>query len=251
MYQRPGHIAVRVFVLLAAGLLASTASRAAYTTAPPADGGTLSGKVTFSGQPPAIPTITTTKNQDVCGATVPDPKATVVNPKDHGVEWAVVSLQNVAQGKAPDEKYTLVNKGCAFHPHVLAAMVGQTFVLENDDPVLHNTHIRIGNRTLLNDALSFHVGDAMYHPIEDHRVLQRTGELEVNCDAHEWMNGHIQVEDNPYFAVTDADGSFKISDIPPGTYTVNVWHENLGEQSQSVSVPAKGSATANFTFPAH
>ena len=152
--------------------LAGPAS-AAYTVSPPADGGALTGTVTFKGAAPAIPEITTTKNQDVCGAQVPDPKATVVNPKNHGVEWVVVSITGISQGKAPDDKYALLNKGCAFHPHVLAAMVGKTFVLENGDPVLHNTHIRIGNRTLLNDALSFHVGDPMYHPIEDQRVLSR------------------------------------------------------------------------------
>lgn len=244
------HFAVLLVLSFAFAVLWVAAANAAYVVAAPADGGSLAGTVTYAGTPTAVPEIKTTKNQDVCGATVPDPKATVVNAKNHGVAWALVTIEGVAQGKAPAPKYNLVNKGCAFHPHVLAAMVGQTFVLENADPVLHNTHVRVGSRTLLNDALSFHMGDAMYHPIEDQRVLQRAGQLNVNCDAHEWMNAYIQVEESPYFAVTDANGAFEITDVPPGTYNVKVWHENLGEQTQSVVVAAKAKATANFAYPA-
>ncbi len=240
MEQRSRTCWVLVVCLVFAGV-AATAH--AYDVSPPANGGTISGHVTFEGAVPEVGTIKTTKNQDVCGATVPNPDATVVDPKNHGVEWAVVSLEDVSQGKAPEKSYTLANKGCAFHPHVLAAMEGQTFELENKDPVLHNTHIRVGNRTLLNDALSFHEGDAMYHPIEDQRVLRRPGLLKVNCDAHEWMSGYVDVLPNPYFAVTDASGAFEIKDVPPGTYKVKVWHENLGEQTKSVTVPAGGSAT--------
>jgi len=207
----------------------------AYTVSPPANGGMISGHVTFKGTVPKVGTIKTTKNQDVCGDTVPDPDSTVVDPDNHGVEWAVVSLENVDAGKAPEDKYALANHGCAFHPHVLAAMAGQTFELENKDPVLHNTHIRLGNRTLLNDALSFHEGDAMYHPIEDQRVLRRAGLLKVNCDAHEWMSGWIDVLPNPYFAVTNASGAFTITDVPPGTYKVMVWHENLAQSGKEIS----------------
>jgi plastocyanin len=234
--------------ILTMSLSWAAAAAAQYTVAPPKDGGTLEGHVTFTGPVPHIGDIKTTKNQDVCGKTVPDPKATVVDPKDHGVEWAVVSLENVAQGKAPADSYAIANKGCAFQPHVLAAMQGKTFELENKDPVLHNTHIRFNNRTLLNVALSFHEGDPMYHPIMDHRILQHPGVVNVNCDAHEWMAGYIEVLPNPYFAVTGSDGSFKITDIPPGSYSVKVWHENLGEKTEKVTVPASGTAKLDVAF---
>ncbi len=229
------------------GVLASSAL--AYQVAPPANGGTISGHVHFEGTPPAVASIPATKNPDVCGKTVPDPNATIVDAKTHGVEWAVVSLENVPAGKAPADEYALANQGCAFHPHVLAAAAGETFVLENKDAVIHNTHIRIGSRTLLNDGLSFHEGEAMYHPVKDKRVLARAGLLKVNCDVHGWMSGYVDVLDNPYFAVTDRDGAFTIGDVPPGTYTAHVWHENLGEQTASVTVAAGGGATLDFTFP--
>jgi len=58
------------------------------------------------------------------------------------------------------------------------------------------------------------------------------------------------VLDHPYFAVTGADGSFAISGLPAGTYVVEAWHEKLGAQTMNVTVPATGSASANFTFSA-
>lgn len=237
-------------IVAALALLLAATAYADYKVAPVANGGSIAGRVTLTGAVPPVPTIKTTKNQDVCGQTVPDPKATVVDPKTHGVEWAIVYLENADHGKAPADDYTIANHNCSFQPHVLAAMEGKTFVLENKDPVLHNTHIRFSNRTLLNAALSFHEGDAMYHPIKDPRILSRAGMLKVNCDAHEWMAGWVDVLDNPYFAVTAADGSFKITDVPPGTYTVKVWHENLGEKEQQVTASAGATATLDVAFTA-
>jgi len=233
---------------VAAGLLGPGSAHAAYVVSPPTGGGTIAGHVTFDGPVPSIPSITVTKNPEICGATVPDPKATVVDPKTHGVEWVLLSLDGVGQGKAPEAEYTLANKGCSFQPHVMAAMAGAGFVLENKDAAIHNTHIRFNSRTLLNDALSFHEGDAMYHPVKDPRLLQRPGMLKVNCDVHDWMGGYVDVLENPYFAVTDKDGAYKITDVPAGTYTVKVWHENLGEKSESVTVAGGQTATLDVVF---
>ncbi|HXO20253.1 MAG TPA: carboxypeptidase regulatory-like domain-containing protein [Thermoanaerobaculia bacterium] len=244
-HRRPLSITAAVAALSLAWV---ATAQAQYQVVPPKNGGTIEGRVTLPGAVPPVPPVTTTKNQDVCGKTVPSPKATVVDPKTHGVEWVVVYLDNVTQGKAPADQYAIANQGCAFHPHVLAAMQGKTFQLENKDPVLHNTHIRFSGRTLLNVALSFHEGDAMYHPIKDQRILSHAGLVNVNCDAHEWMAGYVEVLTNPYFAVTGPDGSYKITDVPPGPYTVKVWHENLGEKTDKVTVPAGGKATLDITF---
>jgi Carboxypeptidase regulatory-like domain len=247
--RRPRFV-LSLVCLVAAGALIAGAAAADYAVSPPANGGTISGRVTFDGPVPEIASVPATKNPEVCGDSVPDPNATVVDPKTHGIEWVLLSLDGVAQGKAPADQYALANQGCAFHPHVLGAMQRKTFVLENKDAVIHNTHIRLeqGGRTLLNDALSFHEGDAMYHPIEDHRVLLHDGMLKVNCDVHNWMSGYVAVMTNPYFAVTGADGSFAITDVPPGTYTVKVWHENLGEKTEQVTVTAGATATLDVTF---
>jgi Carboxypeptidase regulatory-like domain len=251
MHHRLLRSVLTLVCLAAAGALVATAASAAdYQVSPPANGGAISGRVTFDGPVPKIPEITADKNPEVCGASVPDPNATVVDTKTHGVEWVLVSLDDVAAGKAPADEYPIANHGCAFHPHVLGAVQGKTFVLENKDAVIHNTHIRLeqGGRTLLNDALSFHEGDAMYHPVKDHRVLLHGGMLKVNCDVHGWMSGYIDVLANPYFAVTDADGSYKITDVPPGDYTVQVWHENLGAKTEHVSVKPGATTTLDVTY---
>jgi plastocyanin len=248
MRHRCRLFAVTAFVLPVLSLAWAATAQAQYQVAPPKNGGTVEGHVTLPGAVPPIPQFKTTKNQDICGKTVPQPKATVVDPATHGVEWAVVYLENVASGKAPADDYTLANKGCTFVPHVVAAVAGKTFVLENKDPLIHNTHIRFSGRTMLNMALSFHEGDAMYHPIKDQRVLSKAGMLNVNCDEHEWMAGYIQVLPNPYFAVTGKDGSYKITDVPPGSYTVGIWHENLGEKTDKVTVAPGGTAKLDVAF---
>ena len=68
------------------------------------------------------------------------------------------------------------------------------------------------------------------------------------CDVHGWMNAYAGVVAHPFFAVSKADGSFEIKGLPPGSYTIEVWHEQLGTQTQKVTVDAKAGATANVSF---
>lgn len=224
------------------------AGQGGYQVVNVSNGGTIAGTVTFDGSPPTVSTVKTTKDQDVCGETVPDPNATVVNPANRGIRWVIAYLEGITEGKAPTEEYVLDNEDCSFQPHVMGAVEGKRFVLENSDPVLHNTHIYLGRRTLLNSALSFHKGDPMYMPITNTRVLRRSGQLTVQCDAHEWMSSHVIVLEHPYFDVTNGDGTFRITDVPPGTYTLKTWHENLGQQSSQVTVEAGKETRANLTF---
>jgi len=70
----------------------------------------------------------------------------------------------------------------------------------------------------------------------------------VKCNIHGWMHAYIGVLDHPYFTVTGEDGKFTIANLPPGTYTLAVWTQTLGTQQQTITVPARGSAKADFTF---
>ena len=74
--------------------------------------------------------------------------------------------------------------------------------------------------------------------------------LSIRCNNHPWMNGFLNVAPNAYFAVTNADGSFTIAGLPPGTYTLAAVHEKLGEQDTQVTVPAHGTAKPGFSFSA-
>ncbi len=68
------------------------------------------------------------------------------------------------------------------------------------------------------------------------------------CDVHRWMNSFVGVVDHPFFAVTGADGSFQLKGLPPGTYTIEAWHEKFGTKTASVTIGAKESKDVAFTF---
>jgi len=225
---------MRFALTIAVVLLATVSSSGA-----PA--GTVAGTVRFGGAPVARPALEVFKNQEVCGKTVADDRV-VIGP-DGGVRYAVVTIEGVRGGKKPERDLTVAldNRGCRFEPHVQTAEVGQWLDLRNSDPVLHNADARIGQDTLFNVALT--PGREIRKP------LARPGLVAITCDVrHTWMNAFVAVTDHPYHTVTDAYGAFEIRDVPPGTYTVRVWHETLGTREQHVTVAAGGTATADVTY---
>jgi hypothetical protein len=72
--------------------------------------------------------------------------------------------------------------------------------------------------------------------------------LHIKCDIHAWMSGYVGIVDNPYYAVSAADGSFTITNVPTGMQTLNVWHEVFGMQTQTIDVQAGKTATVDFTY---
>jgi uncharacterized protein (DUF2141 family) len=82
------------------------------------------------------------------------------------------------------------------------------------------------------------------------KKIDTAGPMNVKCDVHGWMDGWLVGADNPYFAVTEKDGSFKLTDVPAGSYTVQVWHEKLGTSTQKVTVKGKEEAKVNFEMAA-
>ncbi len=218
-----------VFLALALAAFLSVPAQA-YEAGTVTGGGTISGKITYNG---TVPTrkIIPTKDVEVCGGIREDPLIDV--DADHAVANAVVFLKEVAKGKAwpaPGKKPELDNVKCRFVPDVQVIPAGPLVVV-NDDPVLHNTHGYYGKRTAFNMAL----------PNKGQRIetdLTRPGEVRVDCDAHGWMLGWIYVVDNPYYAITGADGKFTIADVPPGNYTLVTWQPYTGEMEQPVTVAA-------------
>jgi hypothetical protein len=126
---------------------------------------------------------------------------------------------------------------------VQVAEVGQWLEISNSDPILHNADARLGSETLFNLGLP-----------PDRRVrrpLARSGHIAITCDVrHTWMSAFVIVTDHPYHTVTDADGAYEIRDVPPGRYTVTVWHEELGARETPVTIEAGRTATADVAYPA-
>jgi len=202
----------------------------AYEAGPVTGGGKIEGKVVFND---AVPTrkIIPNKDVEVCGGIREEPLI-AVGP-DKGVQNAVVYLVEVAKGKAwPAAGKTpeLDNRKCRFEPEVQVIRAGPLDVV-NNDPILHNTHGYYGKRTAFNMAL----------PNQGQRIpteLTRTGTVRIDCDAHGWMEGWIYVVDNPYYAITGADGRFSITDVPPGNYTLVAIQSFTGPIQQPVTVTA-------------
>jgi hypothetical protein len=209
-------------------LLLSPAVAHAYEVAAVSNGGTIQGKVTYQGSVP-VKKIIPTKDQEVCGAPRDEPQVRV--GPDKGVQDAIVYLKAVPKGKAwakADKAPVLDNHNCRFEPAIQIIRAGNIDI-HNSDPVLHNTHGFYGRRTAFNVALP-NKGDKVT------RDLPRPGMVRVECDAHGWMLAHVFVADSPYYALTGKDGSFSISDVPPGNYTLVVSQNYIGDNEQAVTV---------------
>jgi plastocyanin len=203
---------------------------------------TLSGAVDFTGTPPTMEKL----NRDsaaFCAKTPMNDQTVIVKDKKLVNVWVHVT-KGAPDSKAPaDAKPVVVGqKDCMYTPRMQAAQVGQKIEGKNADPLLHNVHTYIGAATIFNKGMP----NASAKPIE--YVADKEGVLRWKCDVHSWMRGYVGVSKNPYFAVTGDDGTFKIDNLPPGTYTVEAWHEKYGAKTQEVKVEAGKPATVNFKF---
>ena len=203
-------------------------------------GGKISGKVTFSGKVPKAKKMPVTKNPEVCGKH--KMTETFMVGSGGALGNAVVFIKGIKKGK-PLEKQTvhLNQKDCVYVPHVQATTKGSKVELQSRDPIMHNVHGKMrGGRMIFNVGM----------PGTDtviKKKLRREGIAEITCDAgHTWMLSYIYIFEHPYFAVTGKDGKFELTDVPPGTYEVVVWHEKLGETKMKVTVGEGATATADF-----
>lgn len=226
-------------------LVVTQQALAAYEIITITNGGAIEGTVTLSGATPSELPLKVTKNQDFCGQTIPDPAYTVDG--NGGLANVIVYLKDISKGKAaPAEPVSLVNEKCMFSPRAQGAMVGGQVKISSEDTVLHNTHPQESdtNATIFNVALPFK-GFSVTKPLPSMPMM-----IKVKCDAHEWMHAWIMELDHPYYTTSGADGHFIIKDVPPGTYTLAVWHEVAGEKSAPVVVTAGQTVRTKITLAA-
>ncbi len=144
----------------------------------------------------------------------------------------------------PTDMAKIDQRECRYHPHVFGVRVGQPIEIINDDPTLHNIHAVPKVNSEFNNGQPIQ-GMKMTHVFDKPEVM-----VPFKCVRHGWMNAYVGVLDHPYFAVTDAAGSFDIKNLPPGTYTIEAWHEKLGTMQAKVTVGAKETKDVPFTFKA-
>lgn len=211
----------------------------------PATAGTVAGTVTFDGTAPkpAVVRMDSDPNCASQGATGTDESVVVGGGGTLQNVFVYVKdgLGNL-RFPVPSNTILLDQKGCRYVPHVLGAQVGQIVEILNSDPTLHNVHaVPAANR-------EFNTGQPLPGLKHVHRFSTREVMVPFKCDVHPWMRAYIGVLDHPYFAVTGPDGTFQLAGLPPGTYTIEAWHETLGTQTQSVTIGAKETGNVAFSF---
>ncbi len=212
-------------------------SVAGYTVQQAA-GGTISGKILYSGKPVRPKKVTVTQDRGACGNMK---EIYPVQVEQGGVANAVVWLDDATHGKAFAFPAPVIDqKGCMFMPDILLMKPGELKVL-NSDKVAHNIHVYAKSNRGFNQVMP--PGSA---PLEI--PLYRPDTVIVRCDVHTWMQGNVIVAKNPYYVLSGSGGSFTLTDVPPGTYHLKVWQSAIGTQEKTVTVQAGKTASVNFTL---
>ncbi|MFQ5550339.1 MAG: carboxypeptidase regulatory-like domain-containing protein [Gemmatimonadales bacterium] len=213
-----------------------------YTVVDVTNGGTIRGTVTFVGTVPPPQTAEVTEDSETCGAT------RVTQPVNvsaaGGLGNVLVSLVDITSGAAiapPETAPVLDQRECRFEPHIQVVSAGAAMHILNNDPFTHNIHTSSFENRPINRAQP-----AALREIEV--TFAAADKVRVRCDIHGWMNAWIIVVDHPYHAITGDGGGFVIENVPPGTYTLEVWHETLGANSRSVTVTPDGTTDINLTL---
>lgn len=215
----------------------------------PATAGAISGRVLLRGTPPAAELIRLDG----------DPKCVeLANGEQRRTEDVVIGQGNTLQNvfvyvkeglprriyPAPSEPVVIDQQRCRYVPRVLGVQVGQPLTIRNSDPLLHN----VRSESAVNEP--FDVGTPVAGMEVQRSFATREVMVPLKCNVHAWMHAYLGVLEHPYFAVTDATGQFSILNLPPGTYTIETWHERFGTQVQQVTIEAKGTSNLTFAYEA-
>lgn len=209
----------------------------------PETAGIIQGEVLFAGTPPP-PTKLNFKGFEGCkqtGRTVDED----ILVRDGKVQNAFLYIKEGLSGMfvTPQESVVLDQTGCLYSPRVVGVQAGQMLEIRNSDPLMHNVHAmpkKLG--------AGFNIAMANNGPALRKNFFEPEVMVPIRCDVHPWMKAFVGVIPYPYFSVTDAAGRFLLKNVPPGNYTVEVWHERFGRQTAKVTVDPKETESITFTF---
>ena len=198
-----------------------------YQPAPQKIMGSISGKITYDGSVPKARKVGAT---DDCGSVFADD---IVVNRDKGLANVLVRLTTGVPKKTyrPSGPGPLIEiKNCVYVPHVVGVMVGQSLRFKNSDGILYNVH----GLPKLNKG--FNIGMPPTVVKKSSPMTKAEGPFQVKCDVHPWMSTYVAVMTHPYFAVSGRDGTFRIDNVPDGTYGVEAWHKKLGRRTGTANV---------------
>lgn len=227
---------VAILVLAAACSTPSTSSespaevRSDETSSSLASTGVLEGQVFFQGSkiPESTQIQNTTDPQD-CG-TVQSLRNIIISTENQGIKNVIVALNGVPlpeDYQPQTSQLILDNRDCQFQPHIAVLTTGSNIEAINSDPIFHSVHFYgFLNRNL---ALGPHQSKVV-------RTVRRPGFYIIKCDVHGWMQAFVRVDNHPFHSVSAADGTFRIENIPLGSYTLEAWHEYFGKTEMTVDI---------------
>ena len=192
---------------------------------------------------PELRHVVVDKDVEACGHTSHPSERCVFDAETLGLASCVVTLEGIARGKdwpeamkPKDRRGALVTRQCKYVPHVQVLRERTLVIVDNKDNALHNLHGYY--ESMLNTRSSFSgwparsgfgVGSGVKGHVVPEAFLDKAGKYLLRCDIHPWMNGYFHAVTNPYFAVTDTSGTFALEGVPPGSYTLKIWHEGMQE----------------------
>jgi Carboxypeptidase regulatory-like domain len=214
---------VRIAVFFATIALAVAAgAQSGYNVVTVTNGGTITGTVKWAGPRPKPLVVPINKDTNICdpnNAKTRDLERLEISANG-GVANTVVFLQNIDHGKAwdlPVSRRSLNQKECRYEPHVFLVPQGNALNMMSSDPVLHNIH--------MTGASSYNMAFVKTNQVST-ETLSDPGVIDVQCNGgHAWMNAEILVVKHPYYAVTDENGKFTLTNVPAGQYQIVAWHE--------------------------
>jgi hypothetical protein len=213
--------------------------------------GKITGTVKLDGTAPHMKGIDMSKDPYCVKAHASDPAhlETVVVGSGGGLGNVVLYLSEGLSGsaltEAPAQVPVFDQKNCVYTPHVLALDINQKFKVTTSDQTTHNIH---PNPNPMTGNIPWNQSQPPGAAAVE-KSWKAAEVIPVQCNIHPWMHGWFVVVKGPY-ATTDASGAYTINNVPPGSYTVTAWQEDLGTQTQKVTVAAGGAGSANFTFKA-
>ncbi|HEV7670413.1 MAG TPA: carboxypeptidase regulatory-like domain-containing protein [Thermoanaerobaculia bacterium] len=217
---------------------ATTAGTEKAADFPPADAGSVEGQVSYAGPDPDVALPLTADPTCAKLRTTPLESEKIVGDGAGHLGNVFVYVKSGLPPRsypAPTDKIEIDQLGCAYLPRVVGVRVGQPLVLKNSDSTIHNVFAQAGANPQFNRGLPY-AGMSFEKVFEAPQVM-----VTLKCNVHPWMTAYVGVLDHPYFAVTGPDGKFTIPNLPPGTYTLEAWHETLGVREAVVTVE-KGQA---------
>lgn len=237
----------RIPAILASALLALAAA------APAADTAVIAGTVKFSGDPPKMENIRFGADPfcERLHKDKPVPRQDIqVNPNGTLKNVLVHVKDGLPAGRtwpAPAKPAVLDQQGCLYTPHVQGVMVNQAVEIRNSDATMHNVNARGGEKQ--NKPFNFSmVSDKV--PTREVRFDKPELPVRFKCDVHPWMVAYLGVFAHPFHAVSGDDGTFRITGLPAGEYTVEAWHEAYGRTEMKVKVGEGESVETDFTYSA-